>query len=55
MDDKVPFSGIWTTFEAYILPHHNEDISGFILRYCIQIRQGALTQCGGYSNIFIHT
>ena len=29
MADKVHFSGIWTTFDAYIILYHNEDISGF--------------------------
>ena len=53
MADKVPFSGIWTTFEAYIIPHHNEDISGFIFRYCIQTRQGGINPVGGGGVILI--
>ena len=42
MSDKVPFSGILTTFDAYIIPYHNEDISGFILRSSVQIHQGSI-------------
>ena len=34
------FSGIRIRFDAYIIPYHNEDIPGFILRYGVQIRQG---------------
>ena len=26
---KVPFSDTCTTFDAYIIPYHNEDILGF--------------------------
>ena len=38
------FPGIWTTFDAFIISYHDEDISGFILRYGVQIRQwGALS------------
>ena len=33
------YSGIWTTFDVYIIPYHNEDISGFTLRYGVLIRQ----------------
>ena len=40
MPKKSPFSGIRTTVDAYIIPYHDEDISGFILRYGVQIRQG---------------
>ena len=40
MVDKVPFTGIWTTFGAYIIPYHNEDISGFNLTYGVQIQKG---------------
>ena len=32
MADKVPILGIWTTFDAYSIPYHNEDISGFTSR-----------------------
>ena len=40
MTDKVTFLGILTTFDAFIIPYHNKDISGFTLIYGIQIRQG---------------
>ena len=40
MANNVPFSGIWTTFDPYIIPYHNKDISGFILTYGLQIYQG---------------
>ena len=40
MAKKGPFSGIRTTFDAYIISYHDEDISGFILRYGVQIHQG---------------
>ena len=40
MANKGPISGICATFDAYIIPYHNEDISGFILRYGVQACQG---------------
>ena len=40
MGDKVPLYRHLTTYDAYIIPYHNEDISGFILTYGVQIRQG---------------
>ena len=38
--DKVPFSGIWATFDAYTITYHNEDIQGFTFRYSVQTRKG---------------
>ena len=39
---RALFPGIWTTFDAYIIPYHDEDIAGFILRYGVQIHQGCI-------------
>ena len=40
MANKGPITGIWASFDAYIISYHDEDISGFILRYGVQTRQG---------------
>ena len=36
----VPWSDIWTFFEANIIPYHNEVIPGYILRYGAYVRPG---------------
>ena len=40
MARMVPWSDIWTIFEANIIPYHNEVTPGYTLRYGASVRPG---------------
>ena len=37
---KVKISGIWTTFESYIIPYNKQGMPGLFLRYGVPIHPG---------------